>query len=161
MKEMWFILSLCMQSECFLDDFSHPNYLNYRKLLFLHCTHSKESHIANTLARVTWLSPLIYPLPHLTSFPVFLLMNISICPNGPLVLGYSVDYFPYVYEQFNGDFNGIFLDLFRTIAKEFGCSGVELRKFPLQSSLLLVQSAHEDICFRNKFWLWIIRRSSG
>lgn len=59
-----------------------------------------------------------------------------ICPEGPLILGYGVDYYPYVYELQNGDFNGVFVDLYRTIAKRHGCDGVKLRKFPAQSGFI-------------------------
>ncbi|GMR45360.1 hypothetical protein PMAYCL1PPCAC_15555, partial [Pristionchus mayeri] len=51
---------------------------------------------------------------------------------GALNLGYSVDYFHYVYEQLNGAFNGIFFDLFRTISAQFGCVALKMSKFPLQ-----------------------------
>ncbi|GMS95062.1 hypothetical protein PENTCL1PPCAC_17237, partial [Pristionchus entomophagus] len=65
-------------------------------------------------------------------FDSFGCMDDSICPLGPLILGYSADYFPYIYKQDNGQFNGVFYDLYRVIAKDEGCDGLELRKFPAQ-----------------------------
>ncbi|GMT20533.1 hypothetical protein PFISCL1PPCAC_11830, partial [Pristionchus fissidentatus] len=71
----------------------------------------------------------VSPSPLLPSFP---LMNNSACPNGTLVVGFTPDYFPYLWKRENGEIRGIFTEFFDTISKILGCEGYDVRTYERQ-----------------------------
>lgn len=55
-----------------------------------------------------------------------------------LPIGYSADAFPhFYYHKPEDEFKGVVLELWNTLSRQFGCSGLELVKYDKQSEFVL------------------------